>query len=82
MFGGEHGAAAAAYAVCAEGDEPAGMCRLPLPVPSAFQWFVPYLDSGDLDLEVRALGRDFNALSYNDAAGCLATRSSWALTLP
>ena len=42
---GEHGGGGGAYAVCTEGDEPAGMSRLPLPVPSAFVWLVPYLDS-------------------------------------
>lgn len=59
--------APAAYAVCAEGAEPCGLRRLPLSVPAAFQWLLPFLDSGDLGF-LRALRKQLNC---NDACGLL-----------
>jgi hypothetical protein len=60
-----------AFAVCAAGREQRGMRRLPLPVPSAYHYLVPYLDSGSLTL-LRALGTRFNALGCDDACAVFA----------
>ena len=69
---GEHGGGDAVYAVCAQGAEPAGMCRLPLPVPAAFQWLVPYLDSASDRELLGALGRNPYQLDCNDACAVLS----------
>ncbi len=62
----------AALAVCDEGCEPRGLrrWRLPVPVPSAFHYLIPYLDSGDV-AALRALGAP-NAVDCNDACAVFA----------
>lgn len=56
----------AVMVVCDSGHEPTGLRRLPVPVPSAFHYLIPYFDSGDVTV-LRALGAQPYALSCEDA---------------